>query len=46
MNSGITTTLEVETYTWSVWRDATGAPGAIDDGIVRELGWVRERLLG
>lgn len=42
--SGITQTLEIETYTWQVWRNATGAAGSIDDGIVREFEWVRDRI--
>jgi hypothetical protein len=42
--SGITQTLEIETYTWQVWRDATGSAGGIDDGIVREFEWVRDRI--
>jgi hypothetical protein len=42
--SGITQTLEIETYTWHVWRNATGEVGSVDDGIAHEFKWVRKHL--
>lgn len=42
--SGVTSTLEIETYTWKVWQDATGDALPVDDGIVREIEWVRRLL--
>jgi hypothetical protein len=44
--SGVTTTLEIETYTWKVWQDATGDAGSVDDGIVREFEWALRHLAG
>ena len=36
--------LEVETYTWDVWRENSGATDNIDEGILRELRWVSTEL--
>jgi len=41
IGEGITSTLEIETYTWDVWQTANRAAGAVADGIVREFDWVR-----
>ena len=37
--------LEVETYTWDVWRRDSGQSGELDEGILRELRWAREHVL-
>jgi sugar phosphate isomerase/epimerase len=41
-NNPFTNHLEVETYTWEVLPDELKAP--LDDSIVRELGWVLDRM--
>jgi sugar phosphate isomerase/epimerase len=41
----VTHHLEVETYTWSVLRDAPVGDDALVDGIARELAWTRDRLV-
>jgi hypothetical protein len=41
----VTNHLEVETYTWSVLRDAPVGDDALVDGIARELAWTRDRLV-
>ncbi len=33
--------LEVETYTWDVWQENSGSSYNLDDGILRELRWVK-----
>ena len=36
--------LEVETYTWDIWRRTVGDATPLAEGIARELRWVREGL--
>jgi len=36
--------LEVETYTWDIWRRTVGDTTPLAEGIARELRWVREAL--
>jgi hypothetical protein len=36
--------LEVETYTWTVWKKAAGGDMPLERGIAEELRWVRARL--
>lgn len=36
--------LEVETYTWTVWKEASGGDMPLERGIADELRWVMERL--
>lgn len=45
LRAGRSATLEIETYTWSVWRATTGESAALEEGIARELAWT-QRLLG
>ncbi len=33
--------IEAETYTWQVWKEATGEPLPLHAGLVRELQWLR-----
>jgi hypothetical protein len=36
--------LEVETYTWTVWKQAAGGDMPLERGIAEELRWVMARL--
>ena len=45
LQQGVSRHLEVETYTWQVWQEATRDSSDIDEGIARELLWVQDHVV-